>query len=108
TAPANRSVRFRNACICIFAFGIMLVGLWPLPGIDSQFNILDQDSEPPELIPHLGRLMAKEFPPNAIIVCNFDEYQSTLPYYAQRRLVTGVKSVDEWRAAVAEAGEIAA
>ena len=70
----------------------------------SQLFMLDGIArEPSNLIPHLGRYLAKTFPAEATtILCNFDPNYSSLSYYAQRTIVPNLASTVEWNfAAVA-------
>jgi hypothetical protein len=57
--------------------------------------------EPSNLIPDVGRYLAKTFPADATILCNFDPYYSSLSYYAQRTIVPNLGTSAEWNAAVA-------
>jgi hypothetical protein len=71
----------------------------------SQFFILDGDAlEPPNLIPDIGRHLAKTFPADATILCNFDPYYSSLSYYAKREIYTNLRSSTEWNAVAADQG----
>jgi hypothetical protein len=71
----------------------------------SQFRILDGTMpEPANLIPDLGRYLAKNFPAEATtILCNFDPNYSPLSYYAQRTIITNLDSIAEWNFAVTAA-----
>lgn len=71
----------------------------------SQLLMLDgKTAEPKNLIPDLGRYLAKTFPADTTILCNFDPYYSPVSYYAQRTIVRHLSSADEWKAATAEGG----
>jgi len=66
----------------------------------SQFCMLDgSNSEPYTLIPDTGRYLARTFSGHTTILCNFDPYGSTLPYYAQRSIVNNLVSADDWKSA---------
>jgi 4-amino-4-deoxy-L-arabinose transferase-like glycosyltransferase len=68
----------------------------------SQFCILDGAvKEPSNLVPDLGRELGRIFSPDTPILCNFDPYGSTLPYYAQRTVVNNLGGAAEWKAAAA-------
>lgn len=70
---------------------------------DSQFLMLDEPAnEPHDLMPVLGRIIARDFPPDETVICNFDAYSSPLAYYARRPLITGITSVEDWQALSAE------
>jgi 4-amino-4-deoxy-L-arabinose transferase-like glycosyltransferase len=69
----------------------------------SQFLILDGIAdEPSNLIPDLGRHLAKTFPADATILCNFDPYYSSLSYYAKRTIYTNLRTSTEWNAVAAD------
>ena len=64
----------------------------------SQFEILvGMESEPEDLIPHLGRYLARIFPADTNILCNFDPYYSPLSYYAGRTILRNLTTPDEWK-----------
>jgi hypothetical protein len=63
----------------------------------SQFLILDGIvDEPSNLIPNVGRYLAKTFPVDATILCNFDPYYSSLSYYAKRTIYNNLGTSTEW------------
>ncbi|HSV63553.1 MAG TPA: glycosyltransferase family 39 protein [Chthoniobacterales bacterium] len=67
----------------------------------SQFQILvEAEQEPANLIPDLGRFLAKIFPGDTEILCNFDPYYSPLSYYAGRTILRNLGTPDEWKFAV--------
>ena len=69
----------------------------------SQFLILDGIArEPSNLIPDVGRHLAKTFPADAKILCNFDPYYSSLSYYAKRTIFTNLRTSTEWNATAAD------
>jgi hypothetical protein len=71
----------------------------------SQFLMLDGTApEPSNLIPDVGRYLAKTFPTDATILCNFDPYYSPLSYYAQRTIVPNLGTSREWSAAASDEG----
>ena len=55
--------------------------------------------EPSNLIPDVGRYLARTFPTDATILCNFDPYYSSLSYYAQRTIIPNLGTSAEWNAA---------
>jgi len=68
----------------------------------SQFLLLDGfTKEPRDLVPALGRELAKLFPPGTSILCNFDPYGTTLNHYAQRTLITSLMESGDWKAVIA-------
>jgi hypothetical protein len=70
----------------------------------SQLLILDgTTSEPANLIPEVGRYLARNFPPETTILCNFDPNYSPVSFYAQRNVVTNLGSRAEWEFAVSAA-----
>jgi 4-amino-4-deoxy-L-arabinose transferase-like glycosyltransferase len=92
------------ACCCAFAGFVIYSGVRSLAGIDTQFCILDDDeSEPPNLMPDLGRLIDRAFSENAVVVSNFDPYYSPLPFYARRQIANGNLTYADWRRALADA-----
>jgi hypothetical protein len=71
----------------------------------SQLLMLDGKAiEPSNLIPDVGRYLAKAFQADATILCNFDPYYSSLSYYAQRTIIPNLGTSTEWNAAVSGAG----
>jgi 4-amino-4-deoxy-L-arabinose transferase-like glycosyltransferase len=71
----------------------------------SQFLMFDGVTrEPPNLIPDVGRYLAKSFPADTTILSNFDPYYSPLAYYAQKTIVRNLGTDDEWNAAAIAAG----
>ena len=71
----------------------------------SQLLMLDgKSSEPKNLIRDLGLYLAKNFPRDTTILCNFDPYYSPVSYYAQKTIVRNLSSDDEWKTAGDEAG----
>jgi hypothetical protein len=71
----------------------------------SQLLMLDgKTAEPKDLIRDLGLYLAKTFPPDTTILCNFDPYYSPVSYYAQKTIVRSLSSNDEWEAAADETG----
>jgi len=69
----------------------------------SQFLILDGIArEPSNLIPDVGRHLAKIFPVDVTILCNFDPYYSSMSYYAKRTMFTNLRTSTEWNAVAAD------
>jgi len=86
------------AGIVAFAVGSGVAGLRQSESMRSQFLLLDGETpEPRTLAPDLGRSLAAIFPPQTRILCNFDPYGSTLTYYAQRMILTGIATADDWQ-----------
>jgi hypothetical protein len=74
----------------------------------SQFLILDGDApEPSNLIRDVGRHLAKTFPADATILCNFDPYYSPMSYYAKRTIYNNLRTSTEWNAVAADQGDSA-
>ena len=89
---------------CAIAVAMVWLGIRNLDGIDTQFCILDDDdTEPPTLMPDLGRLIDRTFPTDAAVISNFDPYYSPLPYYARRELANDAHTYADWQKAVADA-----
>ena len=91
--------------ICgIVALSLIWSGIRKLDGIDTQFCILDDDdTEPANLMPDVGRMIDQSFPPGTVIICNFDQYYSPLPYYSRRVMVNNVRDFASWQAAIQDA-----
>ena len=71
----------------------------------SQLLMLDGiTGEPKNLIPDLGRYLAKTFPEGTTVLSNFDPYYSPVSYYARNTIVRNLSSDDEWTEAVNGAG----
>jgi hypothetical protein len=71
----------------------------------SQLLMLDgKTAEPKNIIPDLGRYLAKTFPPDTTVLCNFDPSYSPVSYYAQKTIVRNLSSSDEWKTAAVTAG----
>ncbi|GEM_PF-827229 len=92
--------RMGSLIVCMVLALLALTGYPAALKFDSQFEILDGDTpEPKTLIPDVGRLIGRTFPPDAVVLCNFDPYDSNVPYYAQRTVVTNLSTFDEWKQA---------
>jgi hypothetical protein len=101
--PGYRTLAAALAC-CVLPAALIWSGIRRLDGIDTQFCILDDDNtEPDTLMPDVGRLIDRTFPPDAVVICNFDRYYSPLPYYARRVMVNDVHTYPDWRHAVSDA-----
>ena len=95
---------FSTPACCALAAILVWSGIRSLDGIDTQFCILDDDdTEPPTLMPDLGRLIDRNFPADAVIICNFDRYYSPLPYYARRVMANNAHTSEEWQKALSDA-----
>ena len=103
----TRILRRRLACavtVCLVPAALIYFGIRKLENIDTQFCILDDDeSEPVNLIPHLGHVIDGALPADALVLSNFDRYYSPLPYYAQREMINGLRTYGEWQGAIADA-----
>jgi hypothetical protein len=68
------------------------------------FRILsEENSEPSQLIPELGRAMRARFGDDVAIICNFlPTYGPQLHYYAAHELLPCVFTADEWREVIAD------
>lgn len=96
--------RATAACCCALAALLIWYGVRSLATIDTQFCILDDDTqEPANLMPDVGRVINRTFPENAVIICNFDPYYSPLPFYARRVMVNAVRTGVDWDHAVSDA-----
>jgi hypothetical protein len=93
-----------TACCCAMAMVLLWFGVRSLATIDTPFCILDNNTkEPDTLMPDVGRLIDRTFPANAVVICNFDQYYSPLPFYARRIMVNNLHTVPDWSQAVADA-----
>ncbi len=91
------------ACMALAAW-LICSGVRRLDGIDTQFCILDDDtSEPETLMPDLGDLIDNSFARDAVVICNFDQYYSPLPFYAGHAMTNDARSYAAWQDAVADA-----
>lgn len=69
----------------------------------SEYGMLDGvTDEPQNLIPDMGKKLAATFPPDTMILCNFDPYTSVLPYYTQRTIINSLGAYDDWKAYMAQ------
>jgi len=106
--PGYRTLAATLAC-CVLPAALIWSGIRRLDGIDTQFCILDDDdTEPATLMPDVGRLIDGAFPPNAVVICNFDRYYSPLPYYAHHVMANDVHTYADWQRAVSDAAPQAA
>ncbi|MFL6521624.1 MAG: ArnT family glycosyltransferase [Chthoniobacterales bacterium] len=84
--------------------GMAIAGLSRAENLRSQLLMLDgKTAEPKDLIPNVGRYLAKTFPADTTILSNFDAYYSPLDYYAQRTIIRNLGSDDEWNSAATAA-----
>ena len=106
-SPLQRAMA--TILVLAVASGMVATGVRRLNGIDSPFTMLDGTiEEPTQLMPALGRAIRDNAPPGTTVLCNFDEYNSPLAYYAQRPLATGLTSVEQLNeAAQEETGPVA-
>ncbi|HEX4084440.1 MAG TPA: glycosyltransferase family 39 protein [Chthoniobacteraceae bacterium] len=95
---------FPTAVCGVLAAALIVSGIKKLNNIDTQFCILDDDdSEPAGLMPDTGHMIERSFPPDTVVICNFDQYYSPLPFYAQRVMVNNIRDYEDWKAAVQDA-----
>jgi len=100
----NVGSRSTMACCCAMAVMLIWCGIRSLATIDTQFCILDNDTqEPDNLMPDVGRVINGTFPDNAVVICNFDPYYSPLPFYARHVMVNDVRTGPDWDHAVSDA-----
>ena len=91
------------AATCGFLVWLAAAGFARAEDQRSQFLILDGIvPEPSNLIPDVGRHLAKTFPAEATILCNFDPYYSSLSYYAKRTIVPNLRTGAEWNSVAAD------
>ena len=89
---------------CALAGAMIWLGIRQLDGIDTQFCILgDDDTEPPTLMPDVGKVIDQTFAQNDVVICNFDQYYSPLPFYARHEMTNAVRSYADWQQAVSDA-----
>jgi hypothetical protein len=104
-----RKVGFRwsgvlSVAACLLAAGLIWWGVRSLETIDTQFCILDDDdTEPAMLMPDVGRLIDRSFAADAVVICNFDQYYSPLPYYARRVMTNNMHEYADWERSVSDA-----
>jgi hypothetical protein len=68
---------------------------------DRYCILSDEESEPAELIPELGRAMRERFADDVTIICNFmPAYGPHLYYYAQHELLPCIFTADNWAEAI--------
>lgn len=101
--PGAPALAATIAC-CGLAAALILSGIRLLDGIDTQFCILDDDdAEPPTLMPDIGHLLDRTFPPDTMILCNFDRYCSPLPFYARHAMANDLHTYAAWQSAISDA-----
>jgi hypothetical protein len=68
------------------------------------FRILsDENPEPPELIPELGKAIRDRFGDDVAVICNFlPSYGPQLHYYARHELLSSVFTAAEWAEVIAD------
>lgn len=96
------SCAIRTGCVagtCVFLALLMWSGESRALRLRSQFHILAHTAaEPPGLIPDLGKRIRASFSEDTAVVCNFlPDYGPQLHYYAQRELLNGVFTSNEWK-----------
>ena len=101
---ATRWQGYSTLACCALAAVFIGSGIRRLDGIDTQFCILDDDdTEPAELMPDLGRLIDRTFPADTVVICNFDRYYSPLPFYARHIIVNDIRTYADWQRALSDA-----
>lgn len=89
------------AVLVIVTLGAL--GLQSSEEMRSPYLILDGVAEEPaQLIPKLGDVLEKAFPPGATVLANFDPYGSSLTYYSRRPILTNLLTAEDWRAMLAK------
>jgi len=103
--PACPAPAWTATTVCCVLAGLLIgSGIRRLDGIDTQFCILDDDdTEPPTLMPDLGRLIDRTFSADAVVISNFDPYYSPLPFYARRVITNDMRTYTDWQNALSEA-----
>jgi uncharacterized membrane protein len=100
----EKGTRATVVCCCAMTAMLVWFGIRSLATIDTQFCILDDDTEEPDtLMPDLGRLIDRSFPANTVVICNFDQYYSPLPFYARHVMVNDIHTAADWDHAAADA-----
>ncbi|MEO6787656.1 MAG: glycosyltransferase family 39 protein [Chthoniobacteraceae bacterium] len=86
------------------SFFLIITGERQALALRSPFRILDgEKTEVDELIPALGRAIRAQFPEDTNVICNFLRYYGPqLHYYAQRDLITGVMTHEDWAEMLAD------
>ena len=101
--PPRQGAPALAATVLIFFIVLAVFGFRQAEAQRSQFLLLDGSTrEPANLVPALGRDLAKSFPEGASILCNFDPYGTTLNYYAQRTLITNLMEPSDWKSVIAQ------
>ena len=59
--------------------------------------------EPRDLIPEFGQVIARTFPADAEILCNFPWYTPQLEYYGRRQIVFKLTTYTDWKPLLAGA-----
>lgn len=86
-----------------FILLVALFGRTRARSLQSQAYLLDgQPYESAQFIPKVGTLIRAHFPENAQVLCNFEPYGTTLPFYAQRVLLPDIADPDEWQRIISD------
>ena len=87
--------------LCLF---LIVAGERQALALRRPFRILDgEKAEADDLIPALGRAIRVHFPEDTNVVCNFlRSYGPQLHYYAQRDLIGGVITAEDWTEILAD------
>ncbi len=100
----SRGVGFaiQGAVVCVIV-ALGALGRQRSEEMRSPYLILDGViEEPARLIPELGAVLEKAFPPGATVMANFDPYGSSLTYYSRRPILTNLLTAEDWRATLAK------
>jgi hypothetical protein len=85
------------AALCLILL-VALFGRARARSLQSQAYLLDgQTYESAQFIPKVGTLIRAHFPENAQVLCNFEPYGTTLPFYAQRVLLPDITDPADWQ-----------
>jgi Dolichyl-phosphate-mannose-protein mannosyltransferase len=100
----RRGIRHVGTSVALCLILLMaLFGRARARSLQSQAYLLDgQTYESGQFIPKVGTLIRAHFPENAQVLCNFEPYGTTLPFYAQRVLLTDIADPDEWQRIISD------
>jgi hypothetical protein len=101
----RRGIALAGTAVTLAILGYLaIVGQRETVELRRPFRILSDDQpEPVELIPELGRAMRDRFGTDVAIICNFlPTYGPHLHYYAQHELLPSVFTADGWTEVIAD------
>ena len=107
-ALANRMDRrgIRHVGTAVALCLILLVALFGRArarSLQSQTYLLDgRTYESAQFIPKVGTLIRAHFSENVQVLCNFEPYGTTLPFYAQRVLLPDIVDPDDWQRIISD------